>query len=358
MRIVTLTIIFVCIGLIACSSKKEKDALAEMEMRQQSMSETYVDTMTLHTSTFNKQIVCNGRLRAKAKSELNFVTQGITAEIFVKEGMAVQKGALIASLDKRERLRELEKAEKELERAKVELVDKLIGLEYDATMQGIPDDVMKRAEVTSGYFSAQYQLQSAKKALNECNLYAPFSGRIANLEARPYQNNSKICTLIDDSQFEVEFRILEAELSSVRKGQKIKVSPFVSDSLSFEGVITEINPLVDDKGLIKIMARLDNKDNIQIDGMNVRIIIEEQVRNMFVVPKDAVVERDGYHVVFIYKDGQAVWTYVDVLHSNINSFAITGCQRKETSIHEGDIIITSGNLNLADGTEVKLNNNE
>lgn len=358
MRIVTLTIIFVCIGLIACSSKKEKDASAEMEMRQQSMSETYVDTMTLHTSTFNKQIVCNGRLRAKAKSELNFVTQGITAEIFVKEGMAVQKGALIASLDKRERLRELEKAEKELERAKVELVDKLIGLGYDATMQGIPDDVMKRAEVTSGYFSAQYQLQSAKKALNECNLYAPFSGRIANLEARPYQNNSKICTLIDDSQFEVEFRILEAELSSVRKGQKIKVSPFVSDSLSFEGVITEINPLVDDKGLIKIMARLDNKDNILIDGMNVRIIIEEQVRNMFVVPKDAVVERDGYHVVFIYKDGQAVWTYVDILHSNINSFAITGCQRKETSIHEGDIIITSGNLNLADGTKVKLNSNE
>lgn len=358
MRIVTLTIIFVCIGLIACSSKKEKDASVEMEMRQQSMSETYVDTMTLHTSTFNKQIVCNGRLRAKAKSELNFVTQGITAEIFVKEGMAVQKGALIASLDKRERLRELEKAEKELERAKVELVDKLIGLGYDATMQGIPDDVMKRAEVTSGYFSAQYQLQSAKKALNECNLYAPFSGRIANLEARPYQNNSKICTLIDDSQFEVEFRILEAEQSSVRKGQKIKVSLFVSDSLSFEGVVTEINPLVDDKGLIKVMARLDNKDNALIDGMNVRIIIEEQVQNMFVVPKDAVVERDGYHVIFIYKDGQAVWTYVDILHSNINSFAITACQRKETSIHEGDIIITSGNLNLADGTEVKLNNNE
>ena len=348
---------YVCIGLTSCGNKK-KEASVEMEKHQQTLSETYVDTMTLRTSTFDKQIVCNGRLRAKAKSELNFVTQGITAEIFVREGVKVPKGALIASLDKHERLRELEKAEKELERAKVELVDKLIGLGYDATMQGIPDDVMKRAEVTSGYFSAQYQLQSAKKALNECNLYAPFSGRIANLEARPYQNNSKICTLIDDSQFEVEYKILEAELSCVRKGQKIRVSPFISDSLTFEGVITEINPLVDDKGLIKIMARLDNKDNILIDGMNVRIIIEEQVRNMFVVPKDAVVERDGYHVVFIYKDGQAVWTYVDVVHSNISSLAITGCQRKETSIHEGDIIITSGNLNLADGTEVKLNNNE
>lgn len=330
----------------------------EMEMRQQSMSETYVDTMTLRTSVFDKQIVCNGRLRAKAKSELNFVTQGVTTSIFVKEGMCVSKGALIAALDKRERVREVEKAEKELERTKVELVDKLISLGYDATMKGVPEEMMKRAEVTSGYFTAKFQLQSARKALDECNLYAPFCGRIANLEARPYQRNDKICTLIDDSQFEVEFRILEAELSSVKKGQKIKVSPFISDSLIFEGVVTEINPLVDDKGLTKVMARLDNKNNILIDGMNVRIIIEEQIRNMFVVPKDAVVERDGYHVVFLYEEGQAVWTYVDVLHSNINSFAITGCQRKESVIHEGDIVITSGNLNLADGTEVRLNSNE
>lgn len=356
-RIFSYIFAIICIGFGSCSNKKTEQP-NNMETHQQTMSETCVDTMTLRASVFDKQIVCNGRLRAKTKSELNFVTQGVTAEIYVKEGVNVSKGTLIASLDKRERLRELEKAEKELERAKVELVDKLIDLGYDATMQGIPDDVMKRAEVTSGYFSAQYQLQTAKKALNECNLYAPFSGRIANLEARPYQNNSKICTLIDDSQFEVEFKILEAELSSLRKGQKIKVSPFVSDSLAFEGVITGINPLVDDKGLVKVMARLDNKNGELIDGMNVRITIEDEVRNMFVVPKDAVVERDGYHVVFIYKDGQAVWTYVDILHSNINSFAITGCQRKETSIHEGDIIITSGNLNLADGTKVKLNSNE
>ena len=351
-------ILFLVILATSCKQVKKSEKETDMEMHQQAMSETYVDTMTLRTSVFDKQIVCNGRLRAKAKSELNFVTQGVTTDIFVKEGMRVDKGALIASLDKRERVREAEKAEKEQERAKVELIDKLIGLGYDATMKGVPEDVMKRAEVTSGYFTAKFQLISAKKALDECNLYAPFSGRIANLEARPFQHNDKICTLIDDSQFEVEFRILEAELSSVKKGQKIKVSPFISDSLTFEGVVTEINPLVDDKGLIKIMARLDNKSDVLIDGMNVRIIIEEQVRNMFVVPKDAVVERDGYHVIFIYKDGQAVWTYVDVVHSNISSFAITGCQRKETSIHEGDILITSGNLNLADGTKVKLNSSE
>lgn len=338
---------------VACSKGEEKEE--DMEKHEKMMSETYVDTMVLHIAPFDKQIVCNGRLRAKAKSELTFLSQGVTTEIYVQEGQRVAKGALIASIDKLERMREVEKAEHEVYRASVELTDKLIGLGYDADMKDVPEDVRQRAEVTSGYYSAKYQLQSAKTALEECNLYAPFSGRIANLEARSFQRNDKVCTLIDDSQFEVEFKILEAELEHVARGQKVNVSPFVGDSIVYEGVITEINPLVDEKGLIKVMARTSNTGDELMDGMNVRVIVENRVENMFVVPKDAVVERDGYHVIFRYEDGHAIWTYVDIVYSNINAFAITGCQRKETSIHEGDVVITSGNLNLADDTEVKIN---
>ena len=341
--------------LAACTSNKEENKDGSgIEMHQQQMSETYVDTMVLHQKEFNKQIVCNGRLRAKAKSELNFNGQGIIAEVFVREGQHIGKGKLIATLDKQDRQRELEKAEHELQRAKVELTDKLIGLGYN-DMNAVPADVMERAEVMSGYYSAKFQLQSAKKALEECDLYAPFSGRIADLEAKRFQKNDKVCTLVDDSGFEVEFRILEAELSGVRIGQKVKVTPFVQDSIQYEGRVTEINPLVDDKGLVKIKAQLSNRGNTLLDGMNVRVIVEEMMQHMFVVPKDAVVERDGYQVIFLLEEGRAVWTYVDVVHSNISSFAITGCQRKETTIKEGDIVITSGNLNLADGTEVIVN---
>ena len=342
----------------ACTSNKEENKDGSgMEMHQQQMSETYVDTMVLHQTEFNKQIVCNGRLRAKAKSELNFNEQGIIAEVFVREGQHISKGKLIATLDKQDRQRELEKAEHELQRAKVELTDKLIGLGYN-DMNAVPADVMERAEVMSGYYSAKFQLQSAKKALEECNLYAPFSGRIADLEAKRFQKNDKVCTLVDDSGFEVEFRILEAELSGVRIGQIVKVTPFVQDSIQYEGRVTEINPLVDDKGLVKIKAQLSNRGNTLLDGMNVRVIVEEKMQHMFVVPKDAVVERDGYQVIFLLEEGRAVWTYVDVVHSNISSFAITGCQRKETTIKEGDIVITSGNLNLADGTEVIVNDQQ
>lgn len=340
--------------LAACTRRNSGEtAQQDMEMHQQQGVEVYVDTLVLHPTEFNKQIVCNGKLAARAKSELNFTSQGLVADVLVKEGQHVARGALIATLDKKERLREVEKAEHELERARVELTDKLIGLGYD-DWQKVPAEVMKRAQVMSGYYSAKYQLQTARIALEECNLYAPFAGRVANLEAKRFQRNEKVCTLVDDASFEVEFQILEAELAHVRLGQAVLVSPFVQDSLVCEGHVTEINPLVDEKGLVKVRAQLARAGERLVDGMNVRVVAEERVQDMYVVPKDAVVERDGYHVVFLLRDGRAVWTYVDVAHSNIASYAITGCKSKETTIREGDIVITSGNQNLADGTEVKV----
>ena len=40
--------------------QKTDSKIAEMEMHEQFMSETYVDTMRLHVTSFDKQVVCNG----------------------------------------------------------------------------------------------------------------------------------------------------------------------------------------------------------------------------------------------------------------------------------------------------------
>ncbi|MDE6772442.1 MAG: HlyD family efflux transporter periplasmic adaptor subunit [Muribaculaceae bacterium] len=352
-QIIYATIFIICI-FASCGNegKKATDEGAGPEM--QIMSENYVDTMKLTVSPFVKQVVCNGRLSPHEKSDLRFESDGITLQLHVKEGQHVAKGQLIATLDKDRRTRELEKAEHDLYRAEMELADKLIGLGYDIDMKNVPDDIMRRAEVTSGYYSANYQLEEARRMLDCCDLRAPFAGCVANLDAKTHQKSDRVCTLIDDSSFNVEFRVLEAELDMVREGSVLKVSPFVAEDRVIKGVVTGINPQVDEKGLVKVTAALTGTDTSLIDGMNVRVTVEENIGDMFVVPKDAVVERDGFHVIFRYDDGRAVWTYVDIVHSNINSFAITGCARKETTIGEGDIVITSGNLNLADGTEVKL----
>ncbi|MCR5395642.1 MAG: efflux RND transporter periplasmic adaptor subunit [Bacteroidales bacterium] len=350
--------------LAACSEEKQQEKEINIQGQEQAVAK--VDTLVLRWKTFNNQLLCNGRLAAIKKAELQMPRQGeILLSVPVHNGQRVEAGTLLAVSDTLTRRAELEKAEQDFERARVELQDKLIGLGYnvgsahsDEEWQNIvPADVLHRVELTSGYHTASYQLQNARKALQDCRLRAPFAGRIANVEAKAHQQCSKVCTLLDDSYFDVEFKILEAELAFVRQGQTVLITPFVYKEQKINGIITEVNPTVDDRGLVKVVARIKNTSAQLIDGMNVRVIVESEVPNMLVVPKEAVVERDGYHVVFLLdtKSNHAVWTYVDIVYSNLEQHAITGCERKNTEVKPGDIVITSGNLNLADDTEVEVN---
>jgi len=345
-------IIALCL-MVSCKDSKNEKQKEEMGHAPATATEIYVDTLVLHPQTFHRQLICNGKLKAIAKSDLAFSTGGKVTAIHVRNGQYVKKGQLIAETDKRSYQLEIEKSKKDLDKAKVELADKLIGLGYNSSGNDAPADMLDRAKTMSGYYSSQLALQTAQKNLSDCYLRAPFSGRIADLKNNRYQTMDKICTLINDNYFDVEFSVMEAELKNIRRGQQVNVTPFIDNSFTLTGTVQNINPTVDDKGLIQVTARVKNANGRLIDGMNVKVIIENDVSNAFVVPKDAVVERDGYNVVFTYKDGVAVWTYIDIAYSNLSSHAITGNERKETHVNDGDIIITSGNLNLADGTKVK-----
>lgn len=284
-----------------------------------------VDTIRLTKRTFNKQIVCNGKLRAIEKSDLTFATSGIIAEVKVVNGTNVKKGDLLASLETKEALLEVKRAEGRMEKAVFELKDKLIGQGFGIDTSGVPAETMNIVKITSGYNDAKELLETAGRRLNDCFLYAPFSGKTADIDLKVHQRSTdKFCTLIDDRYFDVEFSLLEAELKEVAVSQKVLMCPFISQENTFEGLVTQINPVVDDKGQIKVRAKVQNKDGSLIEGMNVKVIIQKELPDRFVVPKDAVVTRDGYSVMFRYVDGKALWTYVEVLASNIDQHVVIG----------------------------------
>ena len=96
-----------------------------------------------------------------------------------------------------------------------------------------------------------------------------------------------------------------------------------------------------------------------MDGMSVKVFVKNKVKNVLVVPKSAVVIRDNYQVVFRYDraEEKSIWTYITVLMANSDSYVITGNKDKRTKVEENDNIIISGNLNLADGSEVEVRKN-
>ncbi len=340
----------------ACGNNKDvkEDTLTRLS---QSMEANYVDTMELRLTDFKKQTISNGKLVAARKSALRFNSSGIISEVNFVNGQNVRKGELIACLDPEAALISLSQAENAMKKAEIDLNDVLIGFGYgNADTTDIPQGTMAIARTRSGYADAEQNYRRALYDYEGTRINAPFDGKVAGIKGRVYENapSDNFCTVIDDSSFDVTFPLLESEIPSVRTGMEVKISPFNDPEKVYTGRIKAVNPMVDEKGQIEITASVDNTDGNMMDGMNVRVLVEELIKGQQVVPKSAVVMRDNQEVLFVYQpaDSTARWVYVDIVMSNSDSHVVRVNKERNAELALGDYVITSGNLNLAHESKV------
>lgn len=347
-------LLIICIT--GCKSPVSQEA-SETGRKKYEIEKNPVDTLMLRKKDFHSQLLSNGKLRARNKSVLKFATTGIVRQLNVKNGSAVAAGEIIAVLDTCEAALQWEQALNQMDKASIELEDKLLGYGYNIrdSLQ-VPPETMRIARIHSGYNDALAHLQTARLQLDQCTLRAPVGGKIANLHTHlhEYPEGNEFCEIINDRTFEVEFTILENELKTIYTGQKVLVATFTNPDKKYPGYITEINPTVDENGQIKVIAQFPNPGHL-LDGMNVKIQVESIIPGQFVVPKSAVLIRDNQEVLFrINEEGKADWTYVHIVRTNSDSYVVTANREKRVELKEGDIIITSGNLNLAHESLVEI----
>lgn len=340
----------------ACNIETGKTA-DNLEKKQFIEEKNPVSVIILKRQNFEKELLSNGKLKARKKSILKFETSGILKKLYVKNGQYCTAGHIIAQLDDKKARQNLENALIQLEKTKLAREELLIGQGYEPdSLKTIPENIIKTANIRSGYAEALNNVNTARRNLESTTLKAPFSGKIAGVQWAEYDyvNVGKdFCTLIDDSRFEVLFEILENELSEVHTGQKVSIMPFSQD-IVYTGTISEINPMIEKNGTIKIKAQIDNKSKQLLDGMNVKVLVKTQINNQFVVPKSAVLLRQNKEVLFRYKSGIAYWTYVKTIYENSEFFSIIANKDRGAEINEGDTVIVSGNLNLAHESKVEI----
>lgn len=345
-----------CAALAAgCGKTKKENAEDSADRMQHRVEYNEVTIDTLRRHDFTRELVSNGRLTAAKRSTLSFPVAGTITAIRAKNGAYVGQGELIARLDTTEYALELRKAQLALDKTRLEFYDVLVGQGYSAgdTLTP-PADVVQLARIRSGYADATASLQGVRRSLEQCSLCAPFRGKVADVEQQVYEKSKgEFCTLLDDSRLNVRFSVLESEYGLLRPGQEVAVSPFADPRKEVKGRITAINPTVDKHGQVLVDAELAN-DGTLADGMNVRVAVRQLVAGQLVVPKSAVVIRDNLEVLFRYKDGRAQWTYVHTSLANSREYVVEANTDRGAELNPGDLVIVSGNLNLADGSEVTL----
>ena len=352
----SICLIIIGIAMSSCVGNSSEANVADKDKKESvavNNDKQKVSVKVLRYGDFNKEIISNGKLVAVRKADLKFRSSENVATVYVKNGERVVKDQVIAELDKFTLSNTLKQVRDQFERTKIELQDVLISQGFSgADTSLIPVGTMKTARVKSGYDKSRIDLEIAEYNLRAAVLKAPFSGVVANLFSK--ENNlsnqsEKFCTIIDDSQFEAEFPVLESELASVKQGQGVRIMPYSFTDVEVKGEIMKINPVVDQNGMVKTDAVCNNVDHKLFEGMNVKIILEERVPHQLVIPKQAVVLRSEKQVVFTYKSGSAKWVYVKTGLENVSSFVVN------EGLAEGDSVIYEGNLNLAHEAGVTLN---
>lgn len=343
--------------LVSCSGVKEENSFEEGVVTVLPSDDNEVTVQVLKLRSFNHELVSNGKVVAGGLADLRFETTGIVSHIYVKNGEYVRKGQKLAELDKFRLINKTAQAKDALDRAKLELQDVLIGQGYPADdTSKVPADIMKLARTKSGYDQSLSQYELAEYEEEHATLVAPFDGVVANLFSKPYNavNTSEtFCTIVGSRNMEADFTVLENELPLIKNGDKVIITPYSDAASAYEGRIVQINPIVDDKGMVKVKAYVNGKGKL-FSGMNVRVNVHRFLGNQYVIPKSAVVLRSGRQVVFTLKNGVARWNYVQTGLENADECTLVAEASHKDKIEEGDTIIVTGNVNLAHEAPVKI----
>ena len=344
--IFALSILFVgCKSNTENSEQKSNESLPE--------EKNIVETVILEKQDFTREIISNGKLAAIQKAELYFKNPGIIETIKVANGEIVSVNVELARLQNDDYRFNVEKAQVNMEKAEIDRLDALLSMGYKTGAENISPEHRKIADIRSGYNQAKIQLAEATQQLENVILKAPFSGKVEGLKQKSFEKadlSKPFCTLINDNRFTIEFPLLETEFSEINTRQKVTVTPIAGAKQS-EGSITEINPRIDENGLVWVKAEVTNPGGY-LEGMNVKVSIKRAISGQLVVPKQAVVLRQNREVLFRYTGGIAYWTYINVLDENEHQYSVIAAEG--ATLELGDTVIISNNLNLAHESEVEM----
>jgi membrane fusion protein (multidrug efflux system) len=293
-----------------------------------------------------EHLATTGTLRANEEVEIVSEVSGKISSIHFEEGSRVAAGELLLKIDDSELVAERTRA---LHR--VELAERA-----EARQQQLLDDGVISSEtydVALGELNVlRAELQLIEAQLLKTEIRAPFGGFIGLRWVSPgsyLSSQTRIASLHDLDPVKLDFTVPEKYSALMRVGDEISFAVEGFES-AFPGTVYAIEPSVDaSTRSLRMRARCPNRDGALVPGMfaNVELVVRS-VPDALAVPSIAIIPELGGKKVFIVEDGKAEPRTVETGIRTESEVQIT------SGVAEGDLVITSGVLQLQPGLEVEI----
>ena len=191
---------------------------------------------------------------------------------------------------------------------------------------------------------------------------APFDGRLGITLVNPgqYLNpGDKVVTLQSLDPIYADFRVPQEQLGRLSIGQTVQLTTDAFPGAVFQGTLSSIDPLVDVATRnLSVEASVANPERHLLPGMFARVAVASgTVQRYLTLPQTAITYNPYGATVFVAKPAggaggglSAEQTFVTLGPTRGDQVAVL------KGVKRGDIIVTSGQLKLRNGTPLRVDN--
>jgi RND family efflux transporter MFP subunit len=303
-------------------------------------------------------VTTTGQVRSEAATRLKSEVGGTIEAILKRPGDRVRKGEPIIRMAQFEFDLAVREAQAAVDEATVRFQDNFVP-DSVVTGRGPSDERRKGALIRSGLAAAQLRLERANFEKTRSTVTAPFDGVIDRFDVTMGERIGAgvvVTTLVDTRNLRIEASVLEHDIALVRSGGEALVTSAAAPERPARGRITAVLPMVDSTTRSgRAYVTLQGNDVLR-PGMYADVRLEAtRLPNRIIVPTKAIIERDGRPLVFVVKEGKAMWTYImpgrsNGLHTEVLPDTSTGI----IPLSVGDQVITAGHLTLTHDAPVRV----
>ncbi|MCQ2295150.1 MAG: efflux RND transporter periplasmic adaptor subunit [Bacteroidales bacterium] len=288
-----------------------------------------------------------GTVEEGSASTIGFATSGRVTAVYVKEGQTVSAGQLLAEIDNTTAQNSYKAAQATLHQAQ----DGYDRAKLVYQKGSLPE--VKWIEVKTQLDQAQSLAEVAKKNLDDCKLYAPCSGTVAdrNLEVgsnvTPFQ---PVMRLLNLGMLAVKVSIPEGDIAQITNGMAALVTVTALDNLVLRAVVDERNVSADPLShSYMVRLRLQGTAGKKLlPGMVCKVAMGQRAATSgLLLPNRAVqISNDGSRFVWVVEHDKAVRRAVTIGDLSANGVLVS------SGLNGGEQVIVDGALKVSEGTNV------
>jgi membrane fusion protein (multidrug efflux system) len=324
-----------------------------------------VEVDTVRRGTLVLEVSATGQTEPDRRATLASLVGGRVVAVTSREGDSVDVGQALVLLDPRD-------ASLAVERAKAVRAEALTRYrERTLFDEEIADSLVRRersaaVRASSGLDQAEVSLREAELALARTSVSAPFAGHVDQVHVAAGEHvgvGENLLDLVDLDPIRVEVQVVESELRWLQQGSSASIRLVAFPDTVFRARVASIRPSVDPEtrtGLVTVVV--PNAEGVILPGMFARITLDGRTfADRLLVPKDAVIERGGRSLVFVFEglpggtlgEGLAKWVYVTTALVNREYIEIVQGE-SDTQLKTGTLVLTGGHLTLIHDARVKI----